>query len=248
MIAMLRRFRCDLHIHTCLSPCGDLTMSPRAIADAAVAQGLDLIAICDHNASGNVPYVIEAARGRPLVVIPGMEVTSSEEVHTLALFDNLDRLSALQRLVDDHLFGTNREEMFGCQAIVNELDYVEGFEEKFLLGATTISLADLIKEIHLLDGLAIASHIDRESYSVLSQLGFISPDCPFDALEVTRRMGRKRALSEYQQLAGYPFLESSDAHNLEEIGRGRSLIVMTEGTIPELKMALNNLSGRRIED
>jgi predicted metal-dependent phosphoesterase TrpH len=97
VVGGMREFRADLHIHTCLSPCADLDMHPRAIVERAVAEGLDIIAICDHNASENVPYVTAAARGKPLAVIGGMEIASAEEVHVLALFDNPDGLMGIQR-------------------------------------------------------------------------------------------------------------------------------------------------------
>lgn len=217
------------------------------MVEKALALKLDIIAVCDHNASGNVQYVKKAAAGCPLIVLPGIEVTSKEEVHTLALFDNLSCLNEFQQLIDDHLFGSNREEIFGCQVLVNELDEVEGFNDRFLLGATTLSLPILIEQIHQLGGLAIASHIDREGFSVLGQLGFIPPDCPFDALEVTGRTGRKKARDIYLELAGYTFIEASDAHRLEDIGQSFSPIWLEEGTISELKMAFAKLNGRYVE-
>jgi len=102
---MLRAFRCDLHVHTCLSPCAEFDMYPRALIDKCISEKLDMIAICDHNASENVKYVLQVAEGKPLTVLPGMEVTSREEVHLLALFDRLDLLLQLQTVVYHHLPG-----------------------------------------------------------------------------------------------------------------------------------------------
>ncbi|MCK4535078.1 MAG: PHP domain-containing protein, partial [Syntrophobacterales bacterium] len=160
---MLKGFRCDLHIHTCLSPCADLDMYPTALVEKSLASGLDVIGICDHNASENVRYVIEASRGKPVHVFPGMEITSREEVHVIALFKNIDNLLQIQKVVYNSLSGTNREEIFGCQAIVNESDEVEGFNDRLLIGSTDLSLQEVVEEIHALDGIAIAAHIDRES-------------------------------------------------------------------------------------
>lgn len=244
----IRGFRCDLHIHTCLSPCGELEMSPRAIIEKALAAKLDLIAICDHNASENIRFVMKAAEGTPLKVLPGMEITSSEEVHLLALFDTLTNLQYVQDIVYDHLPGMNREEIFGCQAIVNHRDEVEGFNDRFLLGATKLSLPDIIRHVHLYNGLAIAAHIDRESFSVLGQLGFIDPGLPFDALEVSPRTGISNARRKYPGLSPYPFLESSDAHFIRDIGQGITTIFLQEGTIGELKMALAGREGRYVEE
>jgi PHP family Zn ribbon phosphoesterase len=142
-IDMLRAFRCDLHVHTCLSPCADLDMCPRAVVEKSIAEKLDIIAVCDHNASENTQFVLRSAEGKPLTVLPGMEITSSEEVHLLALFDTLGDLKKIQDIIYEHLSGTNREEIFGCQAIVNDLDEVEGFNDRFLLGATKLSLHEM---------------------------------------------------------------------------------------------------------
>jgi len=245
---MLRAFRCDLHVHTCLSPCADLGMYPSAVVEKAIAENLDIIAICDHNASENVEFVVRCAEGKPLTVFPGMEITSSEEVHLLALFDTLDGLMKVQDVVYGNLSGTNREEVFGCQAIVNDLDEVEGFNDKFLLGATRLPLTGIVELIHQHDGLVIASHVDRESYSVISQLGFVDPDIELDALEITRQTGIAAARSKYPELSKYSFVESSDAHFLDDIGQGFTTIFLERGTVAELRMAFKRQSGRYIQE
>ncbi|MBW2560761.1 MAG: PHP domain-containing protein [Deltaproteobacteria bacterium] len=244
----VREFRCDLHIHTCLSPCADLDMYPSALVERSVAGGLDVIGICDHNASENVRYVIEASRGKPLRVFPGMEISSREEAHVIALFENIDDLLRLQKVVYAALSGSNREEIFGCQAIVNASDEVEGFNDRLLIGSIDLSLQEIVKTIHAAGGLAIASHIDRESFSVMSQLGFIPPDIRFDALEISRGTGLKEARKRYPDLNGYPFIESSDAHFIRDIGEGASRIFMKEPSLSELKMALEGCEGRYIEE
>lgn len=245
---MYRAYRCDLHVHTCLSPCADLDMSPRAVVEKAIAEHLDLIAICDHNAMENVQFVLRSVEGKPLTVLPGMEITSREEVHLLALFDTLDDLMRMRNIVYDHLPGTNREEIFGCQAIVNELDEVEGFSDRFLLGTTKLSLIEIINLIHGFGGLAIASHIDRESFSIIGQLGFIDPDIPLDALEVTHRTGIRNARSKYPELSRFPFIESSDAHSIKDIGQGVTTMFIERGAICELKMAFERRDGRYVQE
>jgi len=223
-------------------------MYPRSIVMRALEKRLDIIGICDHNAGENVYYVQQAAKNLPIVVLPGMELTSSEEVHTLALFDNLDALMKLQKLVYQHLPGINDENVFGCQAVVNEIDEVEAFNEHLLIGATDISIKELIGHIHDLGGLAIASHIDRESFSAISQLGFISNDMPFDALEVSVRMGLHNARFRYPDLNRRTFIVSSDAHFVQDIGRGYTEIVLGGASIQELKMALECQQGRYVRE
>ena len=243
---MLKIFNCDFHIHTCLSPCADLDMHPRALVERALEAGLDLIAICDHNSSENVPFVISAARGKNLNVLPGMEVTTSEEVHVLAIFDSLLNLTEIQKLVYQHLPGDNDERRFGVQAIVNENGEVEGINNKLLIGATDLSLDKLLNHIHQLNGLAIAAHIDRESFSVLSQLGFIDETIKFDALEITPATGIERARIKYRDLSNYSFIISSDAHFLKDIGKAKTKVVLQEPSIIELKMAFAKQNGRSV--
>ncbi len=241
---MLKVFNCDLHIHTCLSPCAELDMYPQALVNRAIEAGLDIIAICDHNASENVPYVIKAAQGKNLKIFPGMEITTSEEVHFLAIFDSLSDLNKLQEYVYQHLPGKNDEGRFGVQAIVNEIGEIEGLSEKLLIGATDITLNDLLDYVHQQNGLAIASHIDRENFSVLSQLGFIHESFVFDALEITPLTGFQKAREQYRELNHYAFIMSSDAHFLKDIGQPMSKIILAEPTLAELKMAFLRQNGR----
>ena len=245
---MLRAFRCDLHIHTCLSPCAELGMYPRAIVNKAMAENLDIIAICDHNASENVPYVQKLALGTGLTVLPGMEINTSEEAHLLALFDRFEDLDRLQTLIYDHLPGKNNEEVFGCQAIVNEQDEVEGFNDRLLIGATELSLEQWVEHIHRIGGLAVASHIDRESFSVISQLGFIGEDIPFDAVEVSYRTGIRSGRQRYPELAARPMLTASDAHAIGDIGKGLTMIYLRGATTEELKLAFEGRRGRQIRE
>ena len=243
---MIRAFRCDLHVHTCLSPCADLDIFPRVLVEKALVEKLDVIAICDHNASENVPYVIRAARGSGLTVLPGMEITSREEVHLVAIFDSLSPLQKIQELIYRRLPGKNNEERFGCQAIVNELDEVEGFNERLLIGATELSLDELVRNVHSLGGIAVAAHIERESFGVMGQLGFVDPAIPFDAMEISGISGSAGARKKYPELACYPFIESSDAHRIGEIGQRCTGIYMEEATVSELKMAFAGCEGRYI--
>jgi len=238
---MLHGYRCDLHIHTCLSPCADLDMYPTAVIEKTIAAGLDIIAICDHNASENVEYVIKAAEDKPVFVFPGMEITSREEVHILALFDDLSALRNIQDIVYGALHGTNREEIFGCQPIVNELNEVDGFNERLLLGATDLSLHEVCNAIHRLHGVAIAAHVDREGFSILGQLGFIPPDLALDAVELSDVGGIR-----HPQVSGYPIIRSSDAHVIDDIGRRATTVYMATPSIDELKLAMSGRGGRHI--
>ena len=167
----------DTHIHTCLSPCAELDMHPSAIVDAAVRAGLDAIAVCDHNSAENAAAVQRAGNAAGLAVIPGMEITSSEEVHILGLLPDIAAAMELQSKVYRSLPGRNDENAFGMQVIANEFAEVLGFKEHLLSGATTLNLDRVVAAIHDVDGLAVASHVDREGFGIIGQLGFIPPGC-----------------------------------------------------------------------
>jgi len=130
---MLKTFRADLHIHSCLSPCGDEEMRPCALVNQAKAMGLDMIAICDHNSAENTAAFISAGDARGLKVLPGMEVTSKEEIHLIALFDAQENCVALQNLIYQNLPGENVEEVFGRQTVVNERDEEIGVNRRMLI-------------------------------------------------------------------------------------------------------------------
>ena len=219
-------------------------MHPGAIVEEAVLKGLDVIGVSDHNASENVGFVMNAARGKPLTVIPGMEVTTREEVHVLVLLEDLPTLSLLQQYVYDRLEGLNNEEVFGLQPIVTEDGDVEGFNQRLLIGATTIPLEELVEKVHALGGLAISAHIDRPGFGVIGQLGFVPPGVPFDALEVSWRLGIRGGREKYPELSGYPFITSSDAHFIDDIAKACTPMMLGEPSLPEIRRALKGEGGR----
>ena len=243
---MLRRFRADLHIHTCLSPCGDIRMSPRNIAAQAGKQGIVLLAVCDHNSAENVAAVMKAAGTSGVTVLPGMEVCSREEIHVLAIFENLESVLGLQSTVYQHLAGENNPEVFGLQVIANECDEVTGYEDRLLIGAVDLPVEDIVKRVHELGGIVIASHIDRESFSVISQLGFIPETLKFDALELSSNVGDAEARSRFVAYGDNTFIRNSDAHELQDLGKNTSEYMLDHPSFREIQMALGNLAGRLV--
>lgn len=244
---MLKIYTSDLHIHTCLSPCGDLDMTPKNIVAQAIEKELDIIAITDHNASENIEATIRAAQGTRLTVLPGMEVASSEEAHLIALFEDLDLILRLQRIVYENLMTLSIDQrVIDEQVIVNERDEVEGFNEHLLFGASDLSFQQLVEEVHRLNGLAIASHVDRESFSIIGQLGFIPDDLPLDALEISYHTSLEQARAMFPDAHRFPLIKNSDAHYPKEIGRQRTKYLIEAPTIVELKLALSNSQGRKV--
>ena len=244
---MLKEYRADLHIHTILSPCTELTeMSPRAIVERALQIGLDIIAVCDHNSCENVAALQSSARNTDLVAIAGIEVTSQEEVHVLGLFDREEEARKLQEVVYANLPGENDEETFGHQVVVNEEEEVVCFNKKLLIGATTLSLEKIVDLIHSLNGLAVASHVDREAFSVIGQLGFIPPEVALDALEFSPRINRGEVKKRFPQTGNYPLITSSDAHHLDDIGKSSTTFLMETVSVEEMKLAFETRDGRKV--
>jgi len=219
-------------------------MSPKGIAHQAKTKEIDILGICDHNSSENVPALIKAAREYEITVLPGMEVTSSEEVHILALFDEWKSARKLQAIIYAHLDGENDEDAFGMQVVVNAEGEVLHFNNKLLIGASTIPVEDVVKTIHSLNGLAIASHIDREGFSLIGQLGFIPEGLDLDALEISPAITYEEAMQRFAP--SYPLTCSSDAHYIEDIGKGYTSFHIERGTTKEIKKALTNTDGRKI--
>lgn len=244
---MLKRFRGDLHIHTCLSPCGDLSMLPTAIVREAKKKDLDIIGICDHNSGENVAAVKEAGRREGIAVIGGMEITSQEEVHILALFDDDSHLSSIQNTVYENLPGMNDESVFGEQLVVDKDDRILATNKRLLIGATRLMIDKVVEIVHRLRGIAIASHVDRDSFSIISQLGFIPEGLDIDALEVSPLSSVEEVHTTFPQVDGFPFVTFSDAHYLEDIGKRYTFFLMEEVSTEEIKRALLNRDGRTVE-
>ena len=242
----MKVFKGDLHIHTCLSPCAELEMSPVVIVETSLKKGLDFIAVCDHNSAENVGAVLKAGSKRGLIVFPGMEINSIEEVHILAIFRSEKQAVKMQDIIYKNLDGVNRPEIFGEQIIANEFDEVHGFNEKLLIGATRLKLKDIVRETHFLGGLSIASHVDRPSYSVMSQLGFIPPDLEFDAVEISFRSNIESFLKTTKNAGAFPVITSSDAHRFDDIGKVQTSFFIETPCLDEIRMAFEDESGRRI--
>ncbi|KKM64908.1 hypothetical protein LCGC14_1496660 [marine sediment metagenome] len=243
---MLRTFLADLHVHTCLSPCGEDEMTPTAIVRQARKMGLDVIAVCDHNSTRNVDPVRRAGRGEGLAVIGGVEVSSEEEVHVLGLFRDDEGLREMQRVIDENLLAENTPSLFGQQWLCDERDTIVGRESRLLIGATGLTIEEVVERIHRLGGLAVPSHVDRERFSILSQLGFVPEGLPVDALEVSPLRSLAEATRAFDSIRGFPLIRSSDAHRLAEIGTVSTVFTAAEPSVEELAKALLGEDGREL--
>ena len=235
----MKKLRADLHIHTCLSPCADREMTPPAVVRRGREKGLHVIAVCDHNSAENVEAAIRASEDAGLAVIGGIEITTREEVHVLGLFKDDRALQSVQEVVYENLCGENDPETFGEQWVMNERGEVVRHSGRLLIGATGLSLEEVVQTIHRLGGLAIAAHVDRPRFSLISQLGFVPAGLGLDGVEVYSDM--PPAVPE--DLA---VVRSSDAHRLEEIGSRYTRFLVEKPTVSEIGMALRRIEGRRV--
>ena len=221
-------------------------MTPLRIVERAASLGINIIAICDHNTVEHVEVTLRIAEKKGITVIPGVEINSTEEVHILGLFENMTNAFRMQDIVYENLPGENDEDAFGMQVLVNENEKVLGFNKRLLIGATDLSVNTIVEFIHNFNGLAIASHIDREGFGIIGQLGFIPEGIEFDALEISYRTNRTKAHEIFGQYRHVPWTTSSDAHSLDDIGRKTTGFVMEHATFEELRLALKGTEGRKV--
>lgn len=210
-------------------------MIPPKIIAAARQRQIEGIGITDHNCAANVESVMNAAKG-DLVVFGGMEITTREEIHILVFFGGTGKLKRFQTVIENRLPGENDPGRFGEQYIVDQDGYVITCSKALLSGAADISVDELVDMAHEYGGIAVAAHIDRDSFSIMSQLGFIPDSLPLDGVEVTKPMDDAR----FSQIA------SSDAHDIPQIGSRKSIISCEGLTFDELKAALAREGGRQI--
>jgi len=236
----MKHYKADLHTHTVLSPCGSLDMSPETILKTASEKGLDIIGITDHNHTGQCATIKEMAKDYGITVLCGAEVTTKEETHCVALFENDRDLKDFQNLLDESLNPIkNKPDLFGHQVIVDSEEMIVEEVENLLIAATSLSVNDLEAEIHKRNGLFIPAHVNRDSNSLISQLGFVPPDLNADALEVSKHTDKKTFLQQHPELAEFTFIQSSDAHFPEDIGAVSTILELEKPTFEEIRKALH---------
>lgn len=238
-------FRADLHIHTVLSPCGDLEMSPERIVEEALRKELDVIAITDHNSTKQAPEVMALGREKGLLVLGGAEINTLEEVHCVALFEELVQLTDFQDYLDAHLPGIpNKPDLFGHQVWVNRNEEIMGEEQRLLWSALDQHLEEVSEKVRQLRGLFFPAHIDRPVNGLLRQLGFVPEQLQADALEVCQYSSEWE--DDYSDLSEkFAIISNSDAHTLDQIGQRYTMLWMEDLTFCEIRLALSGQKGRK---
>jgi len=225
----------DLHIHSCLSPCANLEMSPSEIVARAKVAGMDGIALTDHQSARNAPAIAECARHADMACLFGLEVCTSEEVHVLTLFDTVDQALAMTEWTYSALpKRVNDPDTFGDQPVVTWDDDIVEMEWRILAMACRHSVAETGEKCRELNGLFIAAHVDRSSFSCFSQFGTIPDDAKFDAVEFSRTADEATWAA---KTPGYAHVRSSDAHNLDDVARVWAEAPLEEFSVAALRTA-----------
>lgn len=203
----------DLHLHSCLSPCGDDDATPADLAGMCALAGLDVVALTDHNTCGNCRAFIKAAERYGLLALPGMELTTSEEIHVVCLFPDVEKAEAFSAYVYDRLPPIqNKPGVFGPQIYMDENDTVLGVEERLLSIASSIGVYEVLPLVKSFGGVCFPAHIDRPSYSFISQLGLWDPSLPFPVAELSLHC--PPGFLSRPDLQGLRFITNSDSHSL----------------------------------
>lgn len=231
--------KADLHIHSVLSPCGDLEMSPLNIVKTALEKGLDLISVTDHNSTRQSKIMFDTAQKYGLGYIFGVEVSTKEEIHLLCYFKNFDILNKFQSFLDENLMKIkNKPDKFGYQVVVDENEDIVFEEENLLIVSIEKSIDEIIEEVRKLDGIVIPAHIDKQRFSLISQLGFIPLDLDYDALEISKRGDIQILQKKFMIDDNVKILTNSDAHYVDDIGSVFSVLDMKNLSFESFRNAI----------
>jgi PHP family Zn ribbon phosphoesterase len=233
----------DLHIHSTLSPCSSLEMSPAAIIRRARELNLDAIAVTDHNSMANCCYTAEIGKKNNVRVFFGMEAQTREDVHILCLFQNRNQAEQF----NDRIYALlpdvkNNPDFFGDQVVVDEQDNIIRHEEKLLLNALDASIPELIELVQRHQGFVIPAHVESAPFGLLVNLGLIPGELDGSLLEISCATSRETVLKTYPDLARFPLLSNSDAHFLKDIGRAYTVFDAAAISLPALIDAAHHRS------
>jgi PHP family Zn ribbon phosphoesterase len=244
----MNSYRADLHIHSVLSPCGDLEMSPGNIVDEAARKGLDMIAVTDHNHTGHARLTRELGARKGIWVVYGAELNTREEVHCLTFFDTNEQLDTFQEILKKNLPPLpNDTSLFGHQVIVDENELILEEIQHSLYPGVALEIGEAARMVHELGGLFIPAHVDRSRNGLYAQLGVWPGGLNVDGVELSRQADQEKIMEEHPELSGYSLIRNSDAHYLKDIGRCYSRFLMERRDFKELRLALKGEKGRRVE-
>lgn len=231
----------DLHLHSCLSPCGDVEMTPNNIVGMAKLLGYDIIALTDHNSCLNTPAAVKAGQRLGITVVPGMELCTREEAHVVCLFPTLEAALSFGEWVRAHSPAIlNRPEIFGEQLVLDEEDQPVGKEELLLIAAADIGVYEVPERVRSYGGTAFPAHVDKDSYSITASLGGIPPEIGFTCAELSPRADREKVIQLYPELSSLRLIQDSDSHYLENMPDPGPVLELAESSAECLISLLNS--------
>lgn len=240
----MNTYKADLHIHSVLSPCASLEMSPSNIIEQAKKVKLDIIAVADHNSTLHCPLIHDLATKNGIFAIYAAEVTTREEVHCLCLFENEEQRTQFQKYIETNIQKVpNNPDIFGYQVVVNEQEDILDEIEYLLHSALKTGIDEVEEFVHALGGIFIPAHVDRPKFSITSQLGFIPRNLNYDALEVSKNTSISSFIKGNPYISKKRFIRNSDSHAIEQIGSVFSTFRMEKLDFVNLRMAILGLNG-----
>lgn len=243
----MKTFKADLHIHTVLSPCASLEMSPERIIAEARKKKLEILGITDHNSTKHCNLIEKIAARNGIMVLKGTEITTREEIHCLAFFENTETLTNFQQYLDTTINKVkNDTNLFGHQIVVDENEKIVEEIEWLLISSIDQSIEQVEQKIHEMDGIFIPAHIMKPHNSLISQLGFVPPTLKADAFERGPNVQLTDILPLLSHHPGIPVVNSSDAHIPEDIGKRHTTFLLEKPTFSEIKLAFSGKQGRKI--
>jgi hypothetical protein len=243
----MRWYNADLHIHSVLSPCGDLEMSPENVIRVLKEKNIDIFAITDHNRMLNFQAFYSKALENDLVCLPGVEIQTQEEIHLVALFDDISRARLFEEELYNSLLGIkNDPEYFGDQIIINEMEEILGFEEKALINSSMWSLDETVQKVLDYEGFCFPAHEDAMSFSIIAQLGFIPDYLDFPAIGISSKCNAENLFTKYPDLKKYTLIRCSDAHYVQDIASGFTRFFIESPTVQEITKACRGQEGRKL--
>lgn len=219
----------DFHLHSCLSPCGDSDMTPNNIINMAKLKGLNAIALTDHNTCGNCRAIMKVGEREGITVLPGMELCTSEDIHVVCLFSNLDGALCFEQEVKKVMPAVkNRPEIFGEQLMLDDMDNIVGREDTLLISASGISVDNVLLMCRRFSGTAFPAHADKAANGIIGILGAVPPEAGFKTAELSAHCEAEKFIQENQSIRGLYILRDSDAHYLWDISEPENLLPTVE--------------------
>lgn len=245
----MKRYKGDMHIHTVLSPCGSLEMSPKKILEEAARKRLDFIGIADHNSTKNCEVIKKLAGEYGLEVFCGAEINTKEEVHCLAFFEKTEELQIFQTFIDNNLPDIkNKPEIFGHQVMVDANENILEEIEPLLIAALKAGITEVEKKAHELNGIFIPAHIDRVYNGLINQLGIIPEDMQADAFEIYKTSDYQKFIQTHKPIIDQAsIIKNSDAHHPEDIGEPFTWYFLKKLDFSHIKQALHGRNGNFVK-